>query len=163
MKKLLSIVLTVILLLSLFTINISASSNINNEIVISETTEYFDDGSSVTTTISKQVSNVMPLASSYNLTGSKTKTVKNADGEVLFKFKVTGTFSVTEGVSATCTAVSCSASDLASGWSLDSYTTSKSGNKATATGHFVHKVLFITNVTQDVVNTLSCDANGALS
>lgn len=163
MKKILSIVLTSVLLLSLFTVNISASSNIYNEIIVNETTEYFEDGSSITTTISKQISNVIPLASSYNLTGSKTKTVKNADGDVLFKFKLTATFSVNEGVSATCTAVSCSASDLASGWSLDSYTTSKSGNKATATGHFVHKVLFITNVTQDVVNTLSCDANGNLS
>lgn len=165
MRKFLSIILTTVILVSLFSLNVFAAANeksAKSEIVVSETTEYFEDGSSITTTIT-QIVNQNQTRTTKTVSGSKTATVKNADGEVLFKFKVNGTFSVNVGISATCTAVSCSASDLASGWSLDSYTISKTGNKATATGHFVHKVLFITNVTQDVVNTLSCDANGVLS
>lgn len=103
------------------------------------------------------------FATNKTVSGSKTSTIKNSDGNVLFKFKINGTFNVNIGISATCTAVSCSASDLASGWSLDSYTTSKTGNTARATGVFKHTVLFVTNVTQEVTNSLSCDANGVLS
>lgn len=159
MKKLLSIILTTILLISLFSLTTYAQSP---EIVVSETTEYFDDGSSITTTITQLANNDLTRATK-TITGSKTKTVKNSDGDVLYKFKVTGTFSVNEGVSSTCTAVSCSASNLASGWSLDSSTKSKSGNKATATGVFKYTVLFITTITQETTATLTCDKNGNLS
>lgn len=162
MKKIISIVLITVLLLC--TVSISVSATTQREVVVSENTEYFEDGSSITTTITQIVSNSKNLArATRNVTGSKTKTVKNSSGDVLFKFKITGTFTVNEGVSATCTAVSCSASDLASGWSLDSYSTSKSGNTATATGNFKHKVLGITNVTQQVTNTLTCSTTGTLS
>lgn len=166
MKKFLSIFLTIVVLISLFSFTASATTYdglAENEMVVSQTTEYFEDGSSITTTITQYVNDVSTLATTKTVSGSKTRTVKNADNEVLYKFKINGTFSVTVGVSATCTAVSCSASDLASGWSLDSYTTSKSSNKANATGVFKHKVLFVTNVTQEVSGTLACDANGTLS
>lgn len=166
MKKLLSIVLTTVILTSLFSFNASAVSydkSAANEIIVSETTEYFEDGSSITTTITQQVSDIQPFATTKTVSGSKTRTVKNADGDVLYKFKVNGTFSVNIGVSATCTAVSCSASDLASGWSLDSSTTSKSGNTAKATGVFKYKVLFVTTITQETPVSLACDANGTLS
>lgn len=158
MKRLLAIILTAVILVSLLGITAYAQSP---EVVISETTEYFEDGSSVTTTITQLETNYLTRATK-TITGSKTKTVKNGDGDVLYKFKVTGTFTVNEGVSSTCTAVSCSASNLASGWSLDSSSTSKSGNKASATGIFKYTVLFI-SITQETTATLSCDKNGVLS
>ncbi len=165
MKKFISILLTLTILLCLVSFNVSAT-NYNEEmdggLIISETTEYLKDGSSITTTITQYINQKQSRATK-TVSGNKTITSKNADDEVLFKFKINGTFSVNEGVSATCTAVSCSASYLASGWSLDSSTTSKTGNKASATGVFKHKVLFITNVTQEVSGTLSCDKNGVLS
>ncbi len=160
MKKFLSIILTTILLITPFSFTTSAE---NPEVIISETTEYFEDGSSITTTITQQTSNIMPLSSTYNLTGSKTKTGKDSSGNVLYKFKITGTFLVNEGVSATCTAVSCSASDCNYGWELDSSTTSKSGNTAHATGVFKKKTLFITTQTIELPISLSCDKNGVLS
>lgn len=166
MKKSLSTLLIFIILISIFSFNASATSYDNateNEIIISETTDYFSDGSSITTTITQKIDGISTYATTKTVSGSKTSTIKNSDGNILFKFKINGTFSVNIGVSATCTAVSCGASDLASGWSLDSYTTSKSGNIARATGVFKHTVLFVTNVTQEVTNTLSCDANGVLS
>lgn len=159
MKKLLSIILIVFILVPTVSVTTHAQSP---EIIISETTEYFEDGTSITTTITQLSSNDLTRATK-TITGSKTKTVKNGDGDVLYKFKVTGTFSVNEGVSATCTAVSCSASNLASGWSLASSTKSKSGNKATATGVFEYTVLFITTITQETTATLTCDKNGNLS
>lgn len=165
MKKTLSLILSIILLVLLFNFNVSAA-NYNalpkNETIINETIEYFPDGSTITT-ITQQINNIETFATTKTVSGTKTKTVKNSDGEILYKFKINGTFSVNVGASAVCTAVSCSASELASGWSLDSSTTSKSGNTAKATGVFKHKVLFVTNVTQEVSNTLSCDKDGVLS
>jgi len=161
MKKILSIVLITVLLLC--TVSISVSATTQREVVVSENTEYFEDGSSITTTVTQIVNDSKnQTRATRNLTGSKTKTVKNSDGDVLFKFKITATFLVNDGVSATCTAVSCSASDLASGWSLDSYSTSKSGNTARATGIFKYTVL-IASKTQEVVNTLTCSTTGTLS
>lgn len=162
MKKLLSVVLTAILLVGCFSVGVCAAAP--TEVVVSESTEYFEDGSSITTTITQLITDSQnQTRATRTVTGSKTKTVKDTSGSVLFKFKITGTFTVNEGVSATCTAVSCSGSDFASGWSLDSYTTSKSGNTAKATGVFKHKKLGITTVTQEVTNTLSCSTSGTLS
>lgn len=157
--------LMAIILLFVFSFNVSAVASdysLKNEIVISETTEYFEDGSSATTTVTQIITPNQPRATK-NVTGSKTRTIRNSDGDVLYKFKVTGTFSVNEGISSTCTAVNCSASNLASGWSLDSSTTSKSGNKASATGIFKYTVLFITTITEETSVTLTCDKNGVLS
>ena len=165
MKKILSILLASVILVSIFSFNVSATaynSDANNEIIISETTEYFEDGSSITTTITQAV-NQSQTRATKTISGSKTKTAKNSSGNVMYKFKVTGTFLVNEGVSSTCTAVSCSASDFASGWSLYSSTTSKSGNTANATGIFKYKVLGITTKTQETSASLSCDKNGVLS
>lgn len=166
MKRLLSMILALAFLFTLFSFNISAATYdklSENEIVISETTEYFEDGSSITTTITQQINNGISPMATKTVSGSKIKTIKNADGDVLYKFKINGTFNVNVGVSATCTAVSCSASDLAIGWSLDSSTTSKSGNIAKATGIFKYKVLLITTQTVEIPVSLSCDENGVLS
>lgn len=159
MKKTFSTILIAILLITPFGFTTHAK---NPEVIISETTEYFDDGSSITTTITQQISNLNHRATK-TVSGSKSKTGKNSNGDILYKFRVNGTFSVNVGVIATCTDVSCSAGDLASGWSLDSSTTSKSGNTAKATGILKYKVLLITTQTVEVPLTLSCDANGTLS
>ncbi len=163
MKKILSIALSIIFIMSVCSFNVGAVSQAEPEFkVISETVEYFDDGSSVITTICEYVT-PQSRASTNTVSGTKTKTVKNSDGEVLWKFKVTGTFSVNEGVSATCTAASYSVSDLASSWSLKSATATRSSNKAIANGTFQKKVLFVITNTQDCTVTLQCDANGNLS
>ena len=151
--------LITVILFFVFTFNVSAITDNNlkeNEIIISETTEYFEDGSSITTTVS-QTLNTTQTRATKTISGNKTKTIRNSDGDILYKFKVMGTFSVNEGVSSTCTAVSCSASDFASGWSLYSSTTSKSGNTANATGIFKFKVLGITTITEETSVTLTCN------
>lgn len=165
MKKLTSIFLAITILISILSFNASAA-NYNDanktEKIISEITEYFEDGSSITTTVTQLASNDLTRATKA-ITGSKTKTIKDSAGDVLYKFKVTGTFTVNEGVSSTCTAVSCSASDCNYGWELDSSTTSKSGNTARAVGIFKKKTLFITTQTVETTATLTCDKNGNLS
>ncbi|MBQ9977162.1 MAG: hypothetical protein IJP21_01045 [Clostridia bacterium] len=158
MKKLFPIILVVILLIMPFSFTTFAEAP---EVIISETTEYFEDGSSVTTTITQQINKVSRAVTTVS--GSKVKTGRNSNGQIEYKFQVNGTFSVNVGISATCTAVSCGASELANGWSLDSSTTSKSGNTASATGILKYKVLFVTTHTIEIPLSLSCDANGTLS
>ena len=165
MKKLTSVVLIVAILMTILSFNVAATNdNTFNtyEKIVSETTEYFKDGSSITTTVTQIASNDLTRATK-SITGSKTKTIKDSAGDVLYKFKVTGTFTVNEGVSSTCTAVSCSASNCNYGWELDSSTTSKSGNTAKAVGIFKKKTLFITTQTVETTATLTCDKNGVLS
>lgn len=158
MKKLFPIILVVILLIMPFSFTTFAEAP---EVIISETTEYFEDGSSVTTTITQQINKASRAVTTVS--GSKVKTGRNSNGQIEYKFQVNGTFSVNVGISATCTAVSCGASELANGWSLDSSTTSKSGNTASATGILKYKVLFVTTHTIEIPLSLSCDANGTLS
>ena len=162
MRKILSIFLTACILFSLFCITVSAKTP-ECKVIVSESVEYFADGSSITTTITQNISDISTLATTKTVSGSKIKTIKNSNGDILFKFKIDATFSVTVGTSATCTSVSCSASDCTNGWELDSYTTSKSGNTASATGVFKKKTLFITTQTQEIPISLSCDVNGVLS
>lgn len=165
MKNFLSVSLSIISFIMIFTLNVFAvdcNGTFDNEVVISETTEYFEDGSSITTTIT-QFANERQTRETKSISGSKTHTAKDADGNVLFKFKISATFNVNVGVSATCTTVSCSASDCNYGWELDSSATSKTSNTAHATGIFKKKTLFITTQTREIITSLSCNANGTLS
>ncbi len=164
MKKLLSVILSVIIITTLFSFTASANAATANipYRLISETVEFLDDGSSVITSV-YEYGLPQSRGSTYSKTGAKTRTAKNVDGEVIWKFKVTGTFSVNTGASATCTAASYSVSDLSNGWELKSATATRSGNKAIANGTFQRKVLFIVTDTQDCSVTLQCDANGNLS
>lgn len=164
MKKLLSIVISVIFIFSAFSFTAGATTvqDQSQNRVVSETVEYFEDGSCAVITICEDI---LPQsrASTYTKSGSKTYTAKNSDGDVLWKFKVNGTFSVNSGVSATCTSSSYSTSNLASGWSLKTATASRSGNKAIADGTFQKKVLLIVTRTEECRVTLQCDSNGNLS
>ena len=160
------IVLTIFVLSSLCSISINATSlNIDgaNETIVSKTVEYFDDGNSVIITIAERVAKVADRATAYSKSGSKTYTMCNSSGNVLWKFTVHGTFSVNAGVSATCTKTSYSTSNIASGWSLKTGSSYASGNKAIGDGTFEHKVLFIVTETKSCHVVLTCDVNGNLS
>ncbi len=164
MKK---ILVAGLLLIMLFTFPISASAQtVSFEAqkikIISETTEYFADGTSITTTIWEESST--PLrAMNYTKTGNKSISGKDSSGNILFTFTVKGTFSVNAGVSATCTATSYSTSNLASGWSLKTASTYASSNQAIGDATFEHKVLFIVTETRNCHVVLTCDVNGNLS
>lgn len=166
MKKFASIILAIIILVSLFSFITSATgisdATITNN-VISETVEYYPDGSSVVITVAESVNKNSVRANTYSKSGTKTYTALNSSGDVLWKFIVKGTFSVNSGVSATCTSASYSTASLASGWSLKSGSSYASGNKAIGDGTFQHKILFIVTDTKSCHIVLNCDANGNLS
>lgn len=131
------------------------------ETIISETTEQLADGSSITTTVKKLATNAAPTKTS--IVGGKSYVVEDKYGNILFRFEVKGNFEITEGISATCTSVTCTASDLANGWSYEISSRKKSGNKAKATAIFKYDSLFLTTITQEISATVSCDAAGNLS
>ena len=119
-------------------------------------------GSSAIITVSESVDLVSSCAAAYAKSGTKTYRMRNKDGEILWKFIVSGTFTVNPGVSATCTKTSYSKSDLASGWDLKSGSSYASGNQAIGDGTFQHKTLFIVTDTKSCHVVLSCDKNGNL-
>lgn len=105
------------------------------------------------------------LASSSTLkskTASKTTTYKNSSGDVLWSFKVTGTFTY-NGSSSTCTAVSYTKVVNSDSWSISSASVSKSGNTATGDVTAKEKFLGITINTVNKTVTLKCSASGSIS
>ncbi len=157
MKKniFISFILTVAVMISCFSMPVHAAEE---EIVTSTVIEYFDDGSYLVTTITEEVNN----SRATTKTGSKTATHKNSDGETLWTYKVTGTFSYT-GSSSTCTAVSDSYTISNDNWHMSSHSCSKSGNKASGTVTMKYKVLGITTKTVSKDVSLTCSATGVLS
>lgn len=166
MKKILVALLSILFIMNTFsqTTNAATPDVLTEDYeIISQETEYFSDGTSMTITISEEEISSLPRATTYTKSGTKSYTLKNSDGDVLWTFTVKGTFSVNSGVSATCTGTSYSTSNLASGWELDSASTYASSNKAIGDATFKHKTLFITTDTKSCHVTLTCDENGNLS
>lgn len=157
MKKniLVSIILSLAVIVSCFSMPVYAAEE---KTVSSTTTEYFDDGSYLVTTITEEANN----SRATTKTASKTATYKNSDGDILWTYKVTGTFSYT-GSSSTCTAVSDSYTISNDNWHMDSHSTSRSGNTAYGTVTMKRKFLGITTSTVSKDLTLTCSATGVLS
>lgn len=166
MKKLFALIMSVMMLMTVFSVfTVSANTEQDNTIkgnIISETTEYFSDGSSATVIVTDE-SGVLTRATTYTKTGSKYYILRNKNGAELWRFTVHGTFSVNPGVSSTCTGVSHSISITEDAWQNKSASTSRSGNQAIGDATFIKKLLFITTETKSCHVILTCDANGKLS
>ena len=157
------LIITLFLSFSMETIalnTITYDCNLQTEELYVET---LSNGYTIETIVYNQCSALSPLSTTKTVSGYKKSTLKNSDGDILWIFTLNGTFKVTTGTSATCTSVTYSTSNIASGWNLDSVSTSKSSNKAYADFVFKHKTLFITTQTVERSLTLTCDPNGNLS
>lgn len=106
---------------------------------------------------------ITPYSNTFEKSGSKTYTAKNADKETLFTFTVHATFSVNSGVSATCTKSSYSYTITDNAWEKKSASASRSGNQAIGDAEFIKKLLFITVDTFNAHVVLTCNSNGQLS
>ena len=161
MKKLITSVLC-LMLVFVFTVTPVQAASLRTETrVISEETEYFEDGSYSVVTLVEEV----PAVSCYTETIKKTATKKythyNADDEVSFTFSLKGTFEIVTGMSAYCTSTSYSYTINKSHWSFRSGSATKSSNKATGKGIFDYKMLGITTTYTETVNlTLTAYYNG---
>lgn len=166
MKKLLTLLMTTAMLAAgLSGASLSAYAEEDNtarEKIISETTEYFEDGSSVTIIVSEE-STALTRTSAYSKSGSKHFVYTDKDNNELWRFTVHGTFTVNPGISATCTEDSYSIDISDKAWHNESASTYHSGNQAIGDAVFIEKILFITTYTKCCNVILSCDSNGNLS
>lgn len=122
---------------------------------------YFEDGSVLEISAPHIVKiSLAPLATAKTITASRAATYKDSDGVLQWKYTLTGTFSYTSGVSSTCTKASYTYNVYDSGWSFSDGAATKSGNKATGTGTFKFKVLFVTLKTYNINISLTCDTYG---
>lgn len=122
------------------------------EKIISETTEYFNDGSSMTITVIEEVSLIR--GASYSKSGSKRCVMTNKSGSEICSFTVHGTFSVNPGISSVCTNASYSINITESVWENESASASCSGNQAIGDATFIKKILSSPLIPKAV--TLSC-------
>lgn len=139
-----------------------SSASRSDKVIVSEEIQYLENGMTLSIIITEDNS-VSPRIISYTRSGSKTYLFKDSDGNEIWHFTVTGVFTVTTGVGATCTSASYSTSISDDAWELDSASAYESGNQAVGTATFIKKILFITIDSIDCDVTLTCDANGSLS
>ena len=151
MKRILSMSMALIMIVSLLSVTCFATSRSNTVVT------YFDDGSCLVETMEIEYSRASGTKS-----GTKTQTYYDASGNTDWKVVLTGTFSYT-GSSATCTASSVSVTIYDSDWYTVSKSATKSGATASASVTMGYKVLGVTTKKVTATPTLTCDANGNLS
>ena len=164
MKRWISLICTILLFVGCFVIvprvNAAEYERFGELILVSETVEYLEDGSSIITSVYEEL--VTTRRNLYDKAGSKVYRYRNADGEVLWTLTVSGEFRVIEGASVTCTSASCSTAIYNDNWNCTRKSASPSGNQAVANGVFEMRVLGIVISTENVNVTLSCDPYGNL-
>lgn len=150
MKRVISLLALAGMLVSIFTVNCFAAE--------SETTvTYFEDGSYIIDTIE-----ISGARASGSISGSKTRSYYDENGNLDWKAVLNGSFSYT-GSSATCTSSSVNVTVYDSSWYTVSKSASKSGNTANASVTMGRKVLGVTVEQKSISISLSCDKNGNLS
>ncbi len=97
-------------------------------------------------------------SNSHTITKTKTTNIKNTNGAILWSVSITATFTY-DGSTSRCISCSPSAETYSSSWTIQSTSSSKSGNSATAVATANYASL--KNYTQSV--TISCSKNGTVS
>ncbi len=131
------------------------------EKILSETVEYFEDGSYLTVTVTEKPS-ALARSAAYSVSGSKYYAYRANDNTEHWRFTVHGTFAVNSGISSACTESSYSYSISDDAWELESASSGSSGNQAIGEATFVRKLLLFTLESRDCGVVLTCDANGNL-
>lgn len=151
-KRTLSLLTMIVLLLALFTGFASADEVSENEYIIP-----LENGCYILVSITEVTSRA-----ANTKTASKTFSFKNEDGTVQWKAVLTGSFTY-NGTTATCAASSCDVTIYETDYYVVSKTAGKSGASATASVTMGRKFLGVT-IAQDTYDmTLTCDKNGNLS
>ena len=127
---------------------------------ISETVEYFDDGSYLVTTIKTTPT---PRAEVYTKSAAKEVTLYDSDDVIQWNYFLIGTYTIETGVSSVCTNSTYQYNIYVNKWSLTDHSNWYSGNMAYGTAVFKKKVLFITTSTQNIEGAVKCDEYGVVS
>lgn len=152
MKKIASITLCSLLLLSTIIINIPTSKATCVDDF--ENNDYY-----IETIITNTPTTFIPFAqfSTRTITKTKTATMKAADGTALWSVSITGTFTY-DGTTSKCISCSHTAMTYVNSWRITSVTSHKSNNSATAIAIAMHETK---QYSQAV--TITCDKNGTIS
>ncbi len=152
MKKLFSILVCFLLVVTTVFLPVSAQAAENEQIIISQTVEFISEDCYFVETI------YVPSTQTYSNTKTGTKVAECiSSGTSIFTISVTGTFTY-NGTSAQATSASGSISALVSGVTLNSRRAYTSGASACAFGSVNYN-----GVTLQKTVTLTCDKNGNLS
>ena len=155
-KKLVGI-LSVILMLCLQVVLLSAAPTDTQENIISVEREYLENGDYIETVLAESP---IALYGSGTKSGSKTSTYYS-NGTALWYVKVTGSFAYT-GNSVRCTSAYVDADSYTSFWKITDRSSSRSGNIATARATGTH---FYGNTILETIDksvSLSCSVDGSL-
>ena len=153
MKKTFKHIITIFSFLLIFITNISIAnatvlSNFNNDYYLE----------TVITDANPTFSFSTLQSNSHTITKTKTTNIKNTNGAILWSVSITATFTY-DGSTSRCISCSPSAETYSSSWTIQSTSSSKSGNSATAIATANYASL--KNYTQSV--TISCIKNGTVS
>ena len=149
-------------MLCLFGTNTASATN---DTVIDNDGEilYLSDGSYIVTTLDVYVVECQARSTSYQKVASKTKTNYDSNGNLIWKYTLTGTFTVNEGASAVCTYAAYSIAIENDEWSFSNGATSWEGNVGYGKGLFQKKFLFVTTQSVEIDISITCDAYGNIS
>lgn len=161
MKKLTSILLSMLMLFTFLAAPVCADA------ATGETTvTYLDDGGYIETTIIEEPSTkrpgIQPYTTTVEMTRSKISRYYNADKEVMWYIKVTGTFTY-NGSTSKCLKSSVTAKSLSSYWKVSQLSAARSGATALASCKATHYLHSSPDFSMDGFVTLTCDRNGNLS
>lgn len=135
-----------------------------DEQIISQTTEYLEDGSYITITVTVlEKTDQTARGTAYYKNGSKSYVFYHKDGTESHRFTLSGSFYVNPGVSSSCTKASHSVTITDTAWENDSASSYCSGNQAIGDATFIRKLLGIKVDTESCHVILTCDINGNLS
>ena len=162
MRKLICVLLVVLICLgTAFGVWADDGSSVNNLQLVSESVEYYEDGSSLVISVYEET--VQTRSNLYNRVGRKDYKYRDANGTVLWTFAVTGEFRVLEGASVTCISASCSTEIFDEAWACTRRYAETSGSWAIANGEFERSLLGIVIDRDTVQVSLTCDVYGNLS
>ncbi len=146
-----SLLVSLVMLIGCFAIPMSASATDDNTTIVS--TEYFEDGSCIVTTLT--IPNIMTRSSR---SGSKTVTYKE-NNVALWSYTLNATFTY-DGNTSKCTSVSDSYAVYDDNWYKYSSSCNKDGNFASGSITMKKKVLGVVVKTVPKSTNLSCDKYG---
>ena len=176
MKKIASIALVILLVCS-FTVPAFASSgnansvgtvslSSNNVTVVHSEITYFPDGSYIIDTVYEieDVGAVSTFSSApYIRTGFRNVGSYMSNGSIIWQFTLSGTWTVTPGVSAVCTNSQITTTINNSTWKFSNGNSWTEANRAHGSGTFTQYSLWVIPVATVNVNIwLGCDVNGNL-
>lgn len=157
MKRILSFSLVLIMVLSLFSVSVSAEEIDPGTVV---DIEYLDNGYYIVTYLGDTVV-IDDDSDATTVVKSKTRKFYNSSGATMWYVTVTGKFRYT-GSSSTCLEAAHAAGAPGSTWSIVSASHSKSGSTAKATATARHQLNpGYSDYTRSV--SLTCSANGSFS